>query len=222
MRSEIYLIFERNDQLEKTAEKPFVTIRQLVLIRHLAAKLFEFNKITIKYFGAIKKPFPQKLKLYQARYLPVALRIRQYQWLDRLRNKMAFHFDEATYLDQFDSIEDKQELSMMVGAKHGETAFLFAEEIVSMPYFSKVGDGDIRRGLEQTAQFANRTSSEVLNFFATFYIGIAEQYGLLNKRRLYEASPDSIGTYGKDFIPVFTSDDMRIHARDIRGKPLDD
>jgi len=218
----IYLILEREDAIAKSAERPFVTIRQMVLMRHLAAKLFEFNKITLKYFGAIKKSFPSKLKTHQAKYLPIAVRLRKYRWLDELRNRMAFHFDDASYLDKFREIDDNQELTMMIGHKQGETAYLFAEEIVSMPYFAKVGDGDVRKGLEETAQFANRASSEVIDFFATVYMGIGEQYGLFSNRRFVEADPKAIGTYGKDFIPVFTSHDLNIRTRDIDGNFIDD
>lgn len=217
----IYLIFERNDIREKCAEKPFVTIRQMVLIRHLAAKLFEFNRATLRYFGQIKKPFPAKFKVLQARYIPIAIRMRDYRWLDQLRNKMAFHFDESTYLDHFRSISDDQELSMMAGSMQGETAFLFAEEIVSMPYFSKVGAGDVRKGLEKTADFANRTSSEVIEFYSEFHIQIAKQYGLFRKQKTYEADPASIGTHGENFVPVFTSEPLEIRTRNMAGEFID-
>lgn len=218
----IYLIFERSDVKEKTAERPFVTIRQMVLLRHLAGKLFEFNKITIKYFGQIKTSFPHKQKAYQAKYLPIAQRLRKYRWLDQLRNKMAFHFDDQAYLEQFRSIVDDQELSMMVGNKQGETAFLFAEEIVSMPYFAKVGNGNVRKGLEETADFANKATSEVLEFFSQFHIDIARQYGLFKNKRFYDPNPAATGVYGEDFIPVFTSDSLRLRTRDQSGAFIDD
>jgi hypothetical protein len=218
----LYFIFERNDLVEKSAEKPFVTIRQMVLLRHLAAKLFEFNKMTIRYFGRIKKLYPQKAKTYQAQYLPIALKMRNFRELSDLRNKMAFHFDEERYYDQFKTINDDQELTFTVGSKQGETAFIFAEEIVSIPYFSKVGNGNIRKGLEETAQFANKTTSDVLKFYASFHIGIAEQYGLLRKKRAYEVNPNSVGIYGKDFIPVFTSRNLKIRTRNISGEFIDE
>ena len=189
----------------------------MVLLRHLAAKLFEFNRTTTKYFGQIRRLFPQKAKVYRERYFPIAKRLRDYRWLDQLRNKMAFHFDDDDYLKRLQEISDTQELSMMAGEKQGETAFLFAEEIVSMPYFHKVGAGDIRRGLEMTAEFANKATSEVLEFYSSVQIDAANQYGLLSKQRHYEIDPKAVGIYGRDFIPIFASQDLRLMTKDIDG-----
>jgi hypothetical protein len=218
----VYLIFERNDFAERSAEKPFITIRQMVLLRHLAAKLFEFNRVTISYFAKIKKAFPDRAKSLQTQYLPIANRIRKFKRLDVLRNKMAFHFDDQRFLDQFQDIANHQEMSFMVGDRQGETAFLFAEEIVSMPYFSEIGQGDMRKGLENMAQFANRATSEVLSFYTKFHLGISKQYGLLRKRRRYEPNRHSIGEYGRDFIPVFTSKDLNLRTRNISGDLIDE
>lgn len=206
----IYLIFEHKDIIDRPVEKAFVSIRQMVLLRHMSAKIFEFNKITVEYFGAVRKLYPAFTEKTRSKYLPIARQIRTNLWLPILRNKVAFHFDAQKYLQELSRVADNQNLSLFFGEKQGETAFSFAEEIVSMPMFHSIGQGDTRKGLLACARFANTISSSIIKFVSQHQIEVFEQYGMFHNIEALEADPKFCGRYNSDFIPIFTSENLRL------------
>ncbi|MCW5688690.1 MAG: hypothetical protein KIT76_09115 [Pseudolabrys sp.] len=202
----IYQIFEQTNLDEKPAEYAFVMIRQQVLLRHATAKIYEFNLMTSRYFGSIKKTFPSFAEKWRKEYLPIAKDIRSSVWLPILRNKMAFHFSADDYIAGFSRIKESQDLSFIFGDNAGETAFTFAEQIIAAPLLDSIGMGDIRQGLKRVSAFSNKLSSKIISFVIAHQREVFSNYGILRNIEKVKAHPESFGIYDHQFIPVFVAD----------------
>lgn len=199
----IFSIIEDFEAAERYPEKAFIFIRHLVFLRFAIGTIFEFNNLNSIYFGQIRHIYPNRFNSYRAKYIAISRLMQNNRWIVRLRNKLAFHFDQ-NYINQLiDKIDKNGDLHFVFGSKQGELGYFFAEEIISLGLISEIGDGDHFTGVKRLQGFCNQATSLIVDYHSFVIKGIFEQNGMFADREEAWASPASYAEIGKNRLPVF-------------------
>ncbi len=179
----MHIIFEqqRNPSLTP-AELAFINCRQMMVLRHLIAKIFEYNQLVQKYFAAIRVTYPAGFENIRGQYSEIAREIGKATWVATFRNKIAFHFDPAFARKSLDELTTDDEVHMYAGQYQGATVFEFADDVILGPLISSLGNGNLLEGLKVVSGFAASVSGKIVRFHATTMITEFEAQGLLRRK----------------------------------------
>lgn len=201
-----YIIFEHDSTNANEAEKAIVTVRYMTVLRQIASKIVEYNKLVQKYLATIRKTHPAEAARVHKLYAPISKRINAASWARELRNKVSFHFDAEHALERFSSVDPDRPVNFMAGELKGVTYYNFAEEIISYPFFEEIGDGDAFEGAEKVNEFCFDLHSKIPDFHAELVIHHFREAGLLDNQDRLELRASYCAKVGSMRIPIAVSD----------------
>lgn len=203
----IFQIFEDLRNFDNQPERSFIAVRQAVIMRHMIAKSYEFNELTNKYLGEIKKIFPKFAATQRSKFAIIAKEIHSRKWMSALRNKLAFHFDASNILNQFNKIADHQKLTLISGSNSINCAHLFCEETAFFPFIHDHIDKNIENGLHEMIGFSRHLTHSIIEYYIELTTSIFQTYGILQTGTPVAVNRASIGSKGESFIPIFVDDE---------------
>jgi hypothetical protein len=201
----VYVLFEEKMLDLNDAERWFVLIRQLTLLRFFISKILEFHELCVKYIANIRRTFPATGRALREKYRPIAQRVEKERWARKLRNKVSFHYDREHVLAGLETLPAETSLCLIVGPYNGVTAFGFAEEIVSVPIFKEAGGGDLEKGIGRASDFAFETHTAIADFVADAIIQQFESVGLFRLTEESELRDSHCAEEGSFEMPITMS-----------------
>ena len=203
----IFHALENFEAFDKEPERSFIAIRQFNIIRNGISKIYEFNNLTSKYLGSIKYIYPKFAEKHRKKYAPIARQINSKKWMHKIRNKFSSHYDLDFAISNLDLIKDYHELYFIFGSEQGETSFLFAEEIMSLPIYYEIGGMDISTGIATLLQDYREITSGIIVFYQNLSMELFDQHGIFKNREIVRASESSYGAPKRDRLPIFISNE---------------
>ena len=186
---------------------------------NLLGKVYEFQNLINTYNRKLKSQNTsswEEFKAFQRRF-PLGVIPK---WVAKLRNKITFHF-EAEYIgDQLGEISDDAPLGFFATTHVGNTAFAFAEEIVSLSTMQRVAREeratDAAAGYDTIMSYLTRSVSEIVVFVNAFVGETFDAYGVVVKKssdeidRAFFFDPEATS-------PTLFSSQQRLVSQNLKG-----
>jgi hypothetical protein len=197
-----YMMFEHDFNKANEVEKAFMNLRLFTLIRFQIAKTFEYRELFNGYMAQSRKTYPAMSEKLGKRFKEISRQISSATWVERLRNRVAFHFDPEHALQSLNAVSDQESLEFIVGSMRGVTAINFAERALLGSLLSDAGGGDQSKGMDVVLGWTLKLHSLITTFHAETMEELFTASGLLQKREEGELRDSYCAARGSMAIPL--------------------